>query len=94
MSIIENDLAGVCYICGRHGPTDVHHMMHGTANRRIADSEELTVHLCRECHDLVHTGMVGYDEILKQEAQRAYEKYHSRAEWMRLFGKNYLEWEN
>lgn len=90
-SVIENDVAGICYICGRHGPTEVHHMMHGTANRRLADSEKLTVHLCRMCHDQVHNQMFAYDEMLKQTAQATFEKYHTRGEWMRLFGKNYLD---
>lgn len=92
MSIIENDVAGICYICGHRGPTEVHHMMHGTANRRLADMEELTVHLCHGCHTAVHEyTWLAYDEMLKQTAQAAYEKYHSRGEWMRLFGRNYLE---
>lgn len=91
MSIIENDVAGICYICGRRGQTEVHHMMHGTANRRLADDERLTVHLCRNCHSLVHEQpMLGYDEMLKQTAQAAFEKYRSRSEWMRMFGRNYL----
>lgn len=93
MSLITNDVAGVCYWCGKVGPTDVHHMMHGNANRRIADREDLTVHLCRYCHDMVHNGPLDYDTPLKQEAQRTYEKYHSRGEWMRIFGKNYLDLE-
>lgn len=92
MSIIENDVSGICYICGRTGHTDLHHMMHGTANRRLADMEDLTVHLCRGCHTMVHEQpWTGYDEMLKQTAQAAFEKYHSRNEWLRMFGKNYLD---
>lgn len=87
--MLTGDSDGKCYICGGI-PTDVHHCMHGTANRRIAEQYGLTVHLCRHCHALVHEGMVGYDEMLKQDAQRDFERSHSRDEWMRLFGKNYL----
>lgn len=93
MGIIANDVAGICYICGRQGHTDVHHMMHGTANRRLADQYGLIVHLCRGCHEMVHSGMFDYDGMLMQEAQRTFEKYHSRGEWMRMFGKNYLDLE-
>lgn len=47
---------------------------------------------CNECH----TGRNGaqYDKeknlLLKQEAQRAFEREHSRSEWMELIRKNYL----
>lgn len=90
-SIIPDDREDVCYICGHNNPTDVHHMMHGTANRRLADNDELTVHLCRHCHDLVHAEALGYDDMLKAIAQGTYEKTHSRDEWMRMYGKNYLD---
>lgn len=90
MSIIENDINGICYVCLRQGPTEVHHMMHGTANRRQADKYGLTVNLCRECHRRVHEGHDGLDKELMQTAQRTFEKYHAHTEWMRVFGKNYL----
>jgi hypothetical protein len=48
--------------------------------------------LCHECH----TGKNGaqYDKeknlMLKRDAQFAFERTHTRSEWMKLFGKNYL----
>jgi hypothetical protein len=48
------------------------------------------------CHDH-HTGRNGAqynkekDLMLKQHCQRVYEQSHTRAEWMELLGKNYLE---
>lgn len=78
-----------CFVCGRPA-SDLHHCLHGTANRKICDRYKLTVALCRNCHSMVHDkGM--YDNVLKEKAQMAFEKeYGSREEFIELFGKNYL----
>lgn len=87
-SIIDGNEDGRCYLCGRFGYTETHHMMHGI-RRAAADKYGLTVELCRTCHSNVHDkGLL--DEYLEREAQKAFEKNHSREEWMREFGKNYL----
>lgn len=81
-----------CFLCGRQTDLDLHHCIHGVANRKIADREGLTVYLCRDCH----TGTNGVhnnrekDLYLIQTAQKAYEKEHSRSEWMALFSHNWL----
>lgn len=57
-----------CYICGRPA-SDTHHMIHGTANKRLADQDGLTCRLCHACHMRLHdTGE--HDFELKQEAER------------------------
>lgn len=81
-----------CYLCGRQTDLEVHHCIHGVANRKIADREKLVVYLCRECH----TGTNGVhhnrekDLYLIQTAQRKYEETHTREQWRELFGKSYL----
>lgn len=81
-----------CYLCGRQCGLEKHHVFAGTANRRVSDRLGLWVYLCHECH----TGKDGaqYDPIknrrLKMDAQFAFERTHTRAEWMRAIGKNYL----
>lgn len=87
--MLPDDSAEHCYLCGRYGPSDVHHCIHGTAGRNLADRYGLTVHLCHSCHMRLHdTGWM--DRHLEQAAQRAFETDHSHEEWMRIFGKNYL----
>ena len=81
-----------CYLCGKITGLSVHHVFGGVANRPISEKYGLKVWLCHECH----TGTEGaqYDKLknlrLKQDAQFAYERTHSRNEWMKLIGKNYL----
>ena len=84
-----------CWICGRTDSLEVHHCIHGTANRKQADKYGLWVRLCPECHrgtNGVH-GKYGHhrDMTLKCAAQRAFEKTHSREEFRAVFGKSYLE---
>ena len=89
-SIIQEDKS--CYICGSVVRLEKHHIFAGHANRPISERENLWCWLCHEHH----TGTEGaqYDKELnlklKQDAQYAYEQNHSRSDWMRLIGKNYL----
>ena len=81
-----------CYFCGKLTNLERHHVFGGVANRPISEKYGLTVWLCHNCH----TGQSGaqYDKIknlrLKQDAQFAFERNHTRSEWMKLIGKNYL----
>lgn len=90
----ESILTGAerCYFCGKTVGLERHHVFAGVANRRIADRLGMWVNCCHECH----TGKNGvqYDPVknrqLKADAQRAFERTHTREEWMRIIGKNYL----
>ena len=94
-SIIDGGNDRECWICGSIKDLEVHHCVHGTANRIQADRYGLWVYLCRECH----TGTFGVhgkhgrerDLTLKRAAQRAFEKRHSREMFRAIFGKSYLE---
>lgn len=81
-----------CYFCGSMNELERHHVFGGVANRPISERLGLWVYLCHDCH----TGNAGaqYDNgknlHLKQEAQKAFERTHSRTEWMNLIRKNYV----
>ena len=81
-----------CYFCGKLTNLERHHVFGGVANRPISEKYGLTVWLFHNCH----TGQAGaqYDKMknlrLKQDAQFAFERNHTRSEWMKLIGKNYL----
>lgn len=81
-----------CYLCGARDGLQTHHVWGGVANRPISEKYGLKVWLCHECHTGPHGAQ--YDKatnlFLKQQAQRAFEKTHTRAEWMSLIRKNYL----
>ena len=87
-TIVSDDAVDRCYLCKRYGRMQVHHCLHGS-RRRAADAYGLTVHLCPMCHTLLHDHGVN-DLYLEQTAQAAFEREHSREEWMRIFGKSYL----
>lgn len=81
-----------CFICGRVTGLERHHVMSGTANRKLSEKYGLTVMLCREHHtgdSGVHKNRKQADS-LKRLAQIAFEARYSHDEWMQIFKKNYL----
>lgn len=90
---------GTCYLCRKegnwriYGYTEEHHVFGGPL-RKMSEAEGLKVYLCPEHHrtgkHAVHKD-AAVARILKQEAQRAYEKRNSHDAFMALTGKNYLE---
>lgn len=82
----------VCYLCGRQYGLERHHILGGTANRRLSEQYGLWVWLCHECH----TGTDGaqYDREknlrLKSEAQMVFETLYGHDKWMQIFRKNYV----
>lgn len=84
---------GYCYLCGRIGETERHHIF-GAANKIHSEEYGLTVQLCQSCH---RTGKESahLDKetalFLHQTGQQAFERrWGSREEFMKIFGKNYL----
>ena len=82
-----------CYVCGAVRGLHRHHIYAGP-NRKVSEANGFTVWLCAAHHNMSDAG-VHFDRALdlhlKREQQRAYERTHSRREFMRLIGKNYLE---
>ncbi len=99
-SIIQSKDGG-CYLCERlHGDygikqTEEHHVYFGRGQREISEANGFKVYLCRAHHqhdggpEAVHRN---HDTCLlvQQDVQRAFEKRHSRQEFMDLIGRNYL----
>ena len=91
-SIVQDLDQGRCFLCGRTQNLELHHIMHGTANRRLATLYGLT---CLLCHTH-HTGKFGVhndaelNRQLQMIAQTAFERTHTRQEWIKIFEKNYL----
>ena len=89
-----------CYLCMKMRPhyewkRAVHeHHIFGGSNRDKSEAEGLKVYLCLEHHisgkEAVHNN-AEMIKVLRQDGQRAFEKTHTREEFMKLFGKNYLE---
>ena len=91
-SIVQDLRNERCFVCGCTRELELHHIMHGTANRRLATQYGLTCLLCR-FHHTGKTGVHNNAELnrrLQREAQMAFERTHTHAEGMTIFGKNYL----
>lgn len=100
-SIMQDKSGGECYLCNMllgidtPAPTrEEHHVMYGTANRKLSEHYGLKVYLCpyhhrngpQAAHKCRQT-----DILLKQAAQRVFERKYSPEKWMEVFGKNYLD---
>ena len=88
-SIIQKERE--CYFCFRTTGLQRHHCLHGTASRKKADADGLTVWLCHQCHAALHDHGAG-DDALKVLAQRVWmREYNATEQDFRFrYGKSYL----
>lgn len=94
-SIIQDD-DSYCYIHKHYMNTiipgnQVHHCIHGFANRKLADEDGLTVKLCHTCHRLLHDK--GYhDKDLQRWAQESWMEHYGKTidDFIKRYGKSYL----
>lgn len=99
-SIMHNRQDGTCYLCmllhndySRKTDLEEHHVMEGTANRRLSEHYGLKVYLDPEHHRTSRESPHQDREIsdlLHTEAQKAFEKKYSYEKWMQVFGRNYI----
>ena len=92
-SILQDEK--VCYISGQTNNLHRHHIYFGTGLRQISEKHGFWVYLAGWLHNQSNDGVHGkngreLDLMLKQHAQRKYEETHSREEFMKLIGRNYL----
>lgn len=90
---------GTCYLCRKlhddyrkHAVIHEHHVF-GGANRSVSEAEGFKVYLCLEHHETGEEAVHRNNEmmrILQRDAQQEYERTHTREEFMRLIGRNYL----
>jgi hypothetical protein len=81
-----------CYICGSAFNLERHHIMSGTANRKLSERFGLVVWLCADHHRGrigVHTDYI-LNERLRRDAQLAFEAEYGHKMWMQTFRKNYV----
>lgn len=101
-SILHDKSLGTCYLCAVLNTdfsvkTDLeaHHVFGGNPNRKHSEKYGLKVYLCRKHHresdEAVHRPDKNENQRLLYEiAQAEFEKRHTRAEFMAIFGKSYL----
>lgn len=89
MMNLDND---VCFLCGRRGNVQCHHVMHGSANRKLAEQDGLMVNLCFSCHHILHDTGRGDKELMKvAEARWLDYNFACVDDFIARYGKNYLD---
>ena len=89
-----------CYFCKRTSGLHLHHILYGSANRKLSEKYGFTVWLCADHHtngpDAIHRNPNGINDLyLKRLSQRYYEMVvGSRMQFIKEFGRNYLDLED
>lgn len=95
---------GTCFLCSKLNknvqakyPLQEHHVVFGTAGRRLSEKYGLKVYLCLDHHlygpDAVHRNKSVKDYLCK-EAQKRFEEIYPTLSFIAIFGKNYLNEED
>ena len=96
-SLLQGDIPDgeeVCYITGAEMPCHFHHIMNGNEIlKKRCEEVGAWVWVSPEEHHKLHNTREGIARLqdLKEQCQTAFEKTHTRKEWMGLFHKNYRE---
>ena len=90
-SIIQREK--YCYFCLTKDNLHKHHIYMG-ANRKVSEKYGFVCYLCGYHHNLggqncVHENRE-MDLLLKKQCQKEFEENHSREEFVKLIGRNYL----
>ena len=89
-SVLQEDKE--CYVRKTTLNLEEHHIFR-SPYRNNSEKYGLKVWLCQNHHtgnNGVHNGNVAVDMHLKKLAQRKFEETHTRKEFIRKFGRNYL----
>ena len=83
-----------CAICGRPN-TEIHHLVFGVANRKLADADGLVLPVCREHHEFFHDNakvsrMIGQLMYERDKCAEGYGLSAARESFMLRYGRNYL----
>lgn len=90
-SILQNRKE--CYFTKRTVNLHKHHIYEGEGRRERSEQFGLWVYLSEELHNGSEYGVHfdrERDQFLKRMGQAAFEKVHSREEFISLFGESYL----
>ena len=86
-----------CYVCGRSGSLEKHHIIHGHGKRKACETRESLIDICFNCHKLVHSPeSYELDLNLKLQLQDIYyQKGYSEEKVRKLMGgKHYCNKNN
>lgn len=90
-SILTDDLS-VSYLSGKPAEC-IHHIFGGSGRRKISEREGFIIPLTHDEHNMTDSSIHFNKELdfrIKMECQRKFEEKHSREDFIRLVGRNYL----
>lgn len=99
-SIMQEKQEHTCYLCMMlhsdfsRKQTQEHHVIFGTANRKLSEKYGLKVYLCHGHHEEGKEAVHKNAEnalLVKKEAQKAFEKRWPNLDFRKIFGKNFLD---
>lgn len=82
-----------CFMCGSKDWLELHHIF-GASNKKNSEKYGFLVYLCHWCHNEPPNGVHHNSENmrkLKALAQKKFEQDHTRDEFLKIFGKNFLD---
>lgn len=97
-SILQKD-NGVCFLCALKGDyheqfTHEHHVIYGTAGRKLSEKYGLKVYLCPDHHEFGKEAVHRNRQtriLLEKIAQLVFISSYGQEFWMQVFGRNSLE---
>ena len=98
-SILCDEEDQKCFICGKRGVVNIHHIMSGVSNRKNSEEDGLKIYLCPNCHADIHDrGKVFIskwqyitESDIKAFGQRKWEEtYGTREEFIKRYGKSWI----
>jgi hypothetical protein len=96
MKSIVTEYVNYCIFCGKPAECE-HHLLFGTSDRKLAESDGIKVPSCNNCHNLavkatdrIH-GNVMAEKLSKMLGQAIWEsRYGDREAFRKRYGKSYL----
>lgn len=99
-SIMHNKADRTCYLCMKlyedysRKTVQEHHVIFGSGRRKLSERYGLKVYLCLWHHTAGNEAAHMNAEIanmLKAEAQKAFEEKYPEEDFLKIFGKNYRD---
>lgn len=81
-----------CFICKTTRNLETHHIMNGPY-KKASEKYGLLIKVCSDCHTMAPDSIHRNSEMkrrLKEFGQKYFEQTHTREEFIKEFGKNYL----
>ena len=90
-SIIQEN-KDYCYLCGRYGNLQEHHVFNGTANRKKSEEDGMKVYVHFRCHEFIHSHQLT-DLNLKAHCQQVWQDHYKKSnkDFIKRYGKDYIE---